>query len=114
MGENIFIFLWFCGGFFVAFVFLLIATIIALSARSHYVLRSFCLVLAFCGLIYEGGCFAVASDIGKATGGGGDNGKMNNIIGASFVIAIVWSGVILSLPSDGKDKQEIGKENDVA
>jgi hypothetical protein len=110
MDEKLVIYFWFFGGFVVAFVCLLIATILAVFARSLRILKWFCLVLAFCGLIYEGGCFAAASDFGRATGGGGDDGTLSNIIGVVFLIAIVWSVVILSLSLAGKGKQDIDKK----
>jgi hypothetical protein len=111
MDEKLVLWFWFFGGFVVAFFCLLIATFLAAFAQSLRILKWFCLTAAFCGLIYEGGCFAVASDIGRATGGGGDDGTLRNIVGIAFLIAIVWSVVILLLSSAGKDKQVVDEKS---
>jgi hypothetical protein len=90
----------FFGGFVVTFVSLLIATV----ARSTRGLKWFYLVLAFCGLIYEGGCFAFASGFGKAMGGGGDDDTLSAIIAIAFLVAIIWTILIfLWASADKKD-----------
>jgi hypothetical protein len=111
MNEKFIIYFWFYGGFVVAFVCLFIATILAAFARSFRILKWFCIVLAFCGLIYEGGCFAAASSFGRATGGGGDDGTLSNIVGGAFLIAIVWSAVILSFSLVRRFKQDASKKS---
>jgi hypothetical protein len=106
MAEKLIIFCWFFGGFTVAFICLLIATILAVLGKPSRILKRFCFVLAFCGLVYEGGCFAIASSFNRAFGGGAGNDKMNNILGFAFLIGMVWSVVIISITSADEDKQK--------
>lgn len=109
MGEKLFIYSWFFGGFVIAFIGLFIATILAIFSKPSRLLRVFCIVVAFCGLIYEGGCFATASSFGRATGGGGVNETLNNFLGGAAIIAIIWSVVIISFSSSDADGDESNK-----
>ena len=95
MGEKLFIYLWFFGGFVLAFACLLIATF----ARSIKVLKWLCFAGAFSGLVYQGGCFAVASGVGHATGGGGSDSTLNTILVIGIFVAVIWGILILSWPS---------------
>jgi len=79
--------------------------LLATFARSVFGLKWLCLAVAFCGLIYEGGCFAVAAGVGRATGGGASDDSWKRIIGLAFVIAIFWGVVIIGLSMADKDKK---------
>jgi hypothetical protein len=85
------------GGFVVAFACLLVATIF----RSSRSLRWFCMIGAFCGLLYEGGCMALASSIGRATGGGG-NDTASGIVFIGFLVGVIWSILIILMVSADK------------
>jgi hypothetical protein len=99
MNEKILIFLFFCGGFVAAFCFLLFATFVR---RSHLV-RWVCLIGAFCGLVYEGGCFMTAAGIGEATGGGDRSGNLMAPVVVGFFIALGWIfALILFVPIKGR------------
>ncbi len=77
----------FYGGFIAAVIFLILASAFQSSPNA---VRSLSL-LAFFALIYQGGCMAVATDIGRATGGGGSVDDLLVIIAVAFLIACVWS-----------------------
>jgi len=78
-----------------AFCFLLFATFVR---RSHLV-RWVCMVGAFCGLIYEGGCFMTAAGVGEATGGGDRSDHLMAPVAVAFFVALGWSfALILFLP----------------
>ena len=91
VNEKIFIFLFFCGGFVAAFCFLLFATFVR---RSHLV-RWLCFIGAFCGLVYEGGCFMTAAGVGEATGGGDRSGNLMAPVVVGFFIALGWCFVLI-------------------
>jgi hypothetical protein len=96
MTGNVFLFIFFFGGFIVTFLCLLSATF-ARSARSDKVVRAFFFVGAVCGLVYEGGCFAAASSFGNATGGGVSGDTTNAILAIGILVAVIWGFIILSL-----------------
>jgi hypothetical protein len=110
MDEKLFVYLWLFGGFVVAFACLLSATIY----RSSRSLRWFCLAGAFCGLVYEGGCFAAASGFGKATGNGGDDGTMGGILAIAFLVAVIWTIFIFLLSSVDKKESVSGTDERVS
>jgi len=103
MGEKIAIYLILLGGFVVAFVCLLCATL----GRKIPIFRSLCLVGAFCGLLYEAGCLKMAGEIGTATSGDSKGEQMLNlIVGVAFCIAVVWSLVlIISTKKKSQERQ---------
>ena len=106
MTDKLFPFVFFFGGFLLAFGCLFFATIYySSSARRYWFLAG-----ALCGLLYEGGCFRAASDFGKATGGGGDDGTMGGILLIAFIVAIVWTILIFLLSS--LDKKEPASKGD--
>jgi len=109
VNEKIFIFLFFCGGFVAAFCFLLFATFVR---RSHIV-RWLCFTGAFCGLVYEGGCFMTAAGIGEATGGGDHSQDLMVPVACGFFIALGWSlALILLLPiRKGKNTSRSSGQN---
>jgi hypothetical protein len=106
MNEKLFIYLWLFGGFVVAFACLLSATIF----RSSRLLRWFCLVGAFCGLVYEGGCFAAASSFGKATGNGGNDDTLGGILAIAFLVAMIWTIFIFLLSSADRKESVSGSD----
>jgi hypothetical protein len=74
-------------GFFIAFCFLVFATV----TRKSDIIRAILLVLAFLALVGQGGCFMVLGGIGTATGGsdiGAD--KMMVPVKWAFIIAFAW------------------------
>jgi hypothetical protein len=103
MTEDSFVFLFFCGGFVVAFCFLLFATFVR---RSRFV-RWFCFIGAFCGLIYEGGCFMTAAGVGKATGGGGDSDNLMALVTTAFFIAFAWCFALVFLVPIKKNENNL-------
>jgi formate hydrogenlyase subunit 3/multisubunit Na+/H+ antiporter MnhD subunit len=81
----------FYGGFVVAAVALLIATI----PRTPPSGRLSLIVIAFCGLFYEKGCFATAEKFGSATGSGGPNYDIDRLLFYFFLVAAVWGFLIM-------------------
>jgi hypothetical protein len=106
MSQQLTMYFWFLGGFIVAFGCLLFATFF----RSSKALRWFCFIGTFCGLVYEGGCFAAASGFGRATGGGGDDGTLSTILVVGIIIAVIWAVVILSLAETDANRGTAKKE----
>jgi hypothetical protein len=101
------IFLLFYGGFVATFACLLLATFIRHSNGARIV----CFIVAFCGLIYEGGCFATANGVGKAFGGGDDR-EMQIIFGyieLAFVVAVLWIILLVVFLPVKKPDQQRGK-----
>lgn len=80
------------GGFLFAFLALLLATF-RKTRRSRIVLSAIALAL----LTAQGGCWHIASDIGRATGGGGDGSVMPLMIIAGLV-ALRWSILLITSP----------------
>ena len=97
MEEKLVMYLAPFGGFVVAFVCLLYATIL----RSIRPMKWICLVGAFCGLAYEGLIFTALSGIGRATGGG-DDGSTIPAIG--FLIGIIWT-ILLFIRTSAEKKE---------
>ena len=90
MDGATFIVFFFYGGFVAALVLLALATFMRSSKR----LRLLRVIGAFCGLIYQGGCFAAASGFGKATGNGGTDETAGGILVIAFLITLIWSILI--------------------
>ena len=108
MIEKIAVFLLFFGGFIVAFVCLVYATI----ARDVRPLRWLLIIAAFCGLIYEGGCLTIAAGIGRATSGNSSGEQVvNTIMAIAFLVAIIWSLLLaFHTATRRKDQQRNGSE----
>ena len=87
MPPQVDMFLLIYGGFLVAFCFLVFASFV----RQKRLVRALCYIIAFGGIIYEGGCFFAANEAGKATGGAGvDTGKLLAPVWGAFFLAVLW------------------------
>lgn len=89
----------FGAGFFLAFLFMILASFCG-SKISAQVLCT----LAFVTLVLQGGCWGMAAKVGHATGGS-SNGVPEFLLIGSFLIAGVWSYALLAkYPPDPDDK----------
>lgn len=92
ISERVYIFSILYIGFVLAFCFLLFASFIRKSNLARWTL----LVLAFFGLLCQGGCYIVLGGIGTATGGSSNAAdKMMQPVAGAFLIALIWSFVLV-------------------
>lgn len=91
MGELIAVGLLVGGGFVVAVILLVVASF---GKRSR-VTRGVLCGLAFVALALQGGCWMIATSIGRATGGGGGDGLVV-IVMLALIVAVVWACAVMS------------------
>ena len=82
------------GGIVVLFLALLGATP---KWQSKYLRRAFCTIAVIAWLL-QAGCWKIASNIGGATGGGGD-GTTDSILIVSALAAVIWMILIFRAES---------------
>lgn len=92
-------------GFPVAFLALLFATL----GRKSRIFKWLCLFVALCGLIYEAGCLEMIAGLGTASS---DAKETNHILGVAFVVAGIWTIIILvASPTEEPKRQD--KKSDI-
>lgn len=85
-------FLFFGGGLLSAFLFMLAATF---SLRKVFRLVV-CSALAGFALLAQGGCWYVASGIGRATGGSGRS-ELSSLVTLGFIVFALWVASLIAV-----------------
>jgi len=90
-------------GFFLALIFMILASLCGQKASAQV----FC-TLAFVALVLQGGCWGMAFKVGRATGGNSNGGPEFLLIG-SFLFAGVWTYALMAkkYPPDDKDNNNV-------